>query len=190
MSPLDKLQASLIVKGEIRMKRALQQGQSDGLCGIYSLLNFLIRTRGFGWQDSSDSLWYLLDASRQLGCFNPYTLTQGFEEHQLKAIIDLQFENYRMPYKTFSIGELSKQVGIKNFYDLANKVTVKNGSLIASWDRRNHWVLVTAEAGDMVVIDSAAGGKALSLNRRQKSLTLAGGLIILPKERPPLEVSL
>lgn len=173
------------------MKKAFQQGQSDGMCGIYSLLNFLHRTKGFGWEDdSTETLWYLLDASRQLGWFNPYTLTQGFEEHQLKAIIDLQFANYKMPYETFSVGEVSEQLGIKNFYDLAEKVTKKNGSLVASWDRRNHWVLVTAEAGEVVVIDSYAVGKALSLSRRQKSLTLAGGLIILPKERQPLEISL
>jgi len=165
------------------VKAALQQGNADGLCGLYALMNFLHRTCPEDWNEATDTLWYLLDAARQFGWFNPYTITQGFEEYQLKAIIDLLIQNYRMGYETFFVSDAAESLDINRFVNLAERVAEKKGSIIASWDARCHWVLVTSEKGEVVVVDSAAGGESRPLSQRQRALDLKYGLVILPAAR-------
>jgi hypothetical protein len=160
----------------------LQQGRADGMCGLYAVLNFLNRTE---WKESpADGLWYLLEACRQFGWFTPQYLTAGFEDYQLKAILDLQISNYRLPFETHFVADVASSLKIKKFYDLAVRVSAKKGSIIASWDSRDHWVLVSQDEGKIVRLDSdSVDQPTVPLTGKHRALGVGYGVIILPRKR-------
>ena len=171
--------------------KAYQQGQGDGLCGLYSVMHFLTITPEFGAENPEDILWYLLDGARHFGWLNPYTLTQGFEDFQLKSILDLQIDNYRMNYKTYLLAEARKSVKIKSAKSLIEAVVAKDGSAIVSSKRRNHWLFVTNDHGKARVIDSANAASPVGLlEDKPRSFSPDWGVVVLPHKRTPLDLDL
>ncbi len=171
--------------------KTYQQGHADGLCGLYSLLHFLLQTEEFSGETETDTLWYLLDAARHYGWLNPYTLTQGFEDFQLKAILDLQIENYRMNFRTVFLKDARKASKVRSARALLEAVVSKSGSAIVSSTRRDHWLLVTSHEGKARIVDSAnAEDPIIELNSKPRSFSPNWGLVILPEKRPPVAFAL
>jgi hypothetical protein len=171
--------------------KTFQQGQADGLCGLYSLLHFLKQTNEFASEDGTDVLWYLLEAARHNGWLNPYTLTQGFEDFQLKSILDLQIKNYRMSFRTVFLRDARQASKISSAKALLEAVTRKGGSAVVSSQRRDHWLLVTPENGTARVIDSAnAKNPVTKLASKPRSFSPDWGLVILPERQPRIELNL
>src|SRR4051812_6521446 len=106
------------------MSKVFQQGQADGLCGLYALMHFLNKTE---WKDKPHkALWYLLDACQHFGWLTPQYLTEGFEDHQLKAILDLQIGNYRLPYRTYFLSDVFDAAAAASYRQLIDQI-VENG---------------------------------------------------------------
>lgn len=171
------------------MSTVLQQGQADGLCGLYAALNFLNRTE---WKASttSDGLWYLLDACRHFGWLTPQHITEGLEDHQLKAILDLQFRNYGVGYEALLIRDVVRSREFPTFRHFAMAVLRKRGSLIAQ-HKENHWLLITRNSTGASVLDSANSKQPpRPFSPQQRSLSLTYGLVLLPKKLPSIEVDL
>jgi len=161
------------------MARALQQGTADGLCGIYSILNFLQTTDWLEYE-ASTGLEALLECANHFGWFTPSYVTNGFEDYQLKKILDYQIEAYRLPYQTFFIADTLLQRGNGSFSYLAQSLKGREGSaLIASKSRRSHWVLIKSHNGKMIILDSANGGAKSELPDRSSGYLKNCGLVII-----------
>ena len=172
------------------MKGVLQQGQADGLCGLYSILNFLQTTE---WQaDSSvEGMRYLFDSSHELGWLNPNTLIDGFEDWQLNKIVNLQLERYFIDYKSYILSEVVKSVEVKSFVELSHRVASARGSIIAKVSRKAHWVLIEGGSGTPWIYDSAGSpGKPKKLEQNSRAYSLDWGVVILPEKRPKLVIEI
>ena len=170
------------------MKQGMQQGDADGLCGLYALLNFLAST--VDWKDEKPdiALQYLLQSANDHGWLSPHFITKGFEPWQLKRIIDDQFENYRMPYQTFHLSDADRGSGEECFYNFARKITSKGGSILGSPDR-SHWLLLTSSKGKMVTVNSADRLKSVKpFHKGSARFDTYGGLIIMPTEAPTVKL--
>ena len=172
------------------MKKVLQQGEADGLCGIYATLNFLNRTDWKDWVDHG--LRALIDAARQFGWFTPQHLIDGFEDHQIKAILDLQFENYRMGYETYFLSDVVAGLKHSKFHEILERVVAKRGSVIVHWDNKHggHWLLVTGDAGVPIVCDSDDKKRPISPLKNRRIPSSEWGIVILPCKRPVRQVNI
>jgi len=170
------------------VSKVLQQGQADGLCGLYALMHFLNRT---DWKENPQkALWYLLDACRHFGWLTPQHLTEGLEDHQLKAILDLQITNYRLEFKTYFLEDAFLSAGAQSYREFLEKVVSAGGSAIAQNQNGGHWVLVTKGQNGAEVVDSAnyENPRAPLCDRR---LSEQGwGIVILPSSRAKVEIDL
>lgn len=172
------------------MRKVLQQGQADGLCGLYAALNFLNRTEWRSWAKGYE-LWYLLDACRHFGWLTSQFLTEGFEDYQLKAILDLQFLNYRLPFATHFLSDVAEAYSSISSRELYERIVRKRGSVIVQNRRGGHWLLVTGKNGQCVVCDSADAQRSTApISDRRLSEALGWGVAILPRKRPVTTVDI
>lgn len=172
------------------MRDAYQQGHADGMCGLYAVLNFLTAERSTWGESANDTLWYLLDACRHLGWLTPHHLTAGFEDYQLKAILDLQIENYRLEYKTHFVAEVEQAKRYGSFKKLAEAVVARGGGLVASHDSRHHWVLIRTRSGHLSVVDSSNKAEPIKPFSSGRAFGLDSGFVILPHQRAAIAVDL
>lgn len=172
------------------MKNAYQQGQADGMCGLYAVLNFLCSDRKNWGENANNTMWYLLDACRNYGWLTPQYLTEGFWDHQLKSILDLLIQSHRMPYETYYIDDVFRSRNFGSFIGMARAVLRKRGSVIARIDSRYHWVLIRRKSGEDVVIDSGNRSSPTSSLVNGSKFDLDCGFIVLPKKLPKLEIDL
>lgn len=107
------------------MREALQQGNADGMCGLYSVLNLLRQTETWQGNTPASDFWYILETCRRFGWLTPQFLTEGFEDYQIKAILDEQFNNYRMPFAAYYAEDVQKAKCIKSFDALVCAVEAK-----------------------------------------------------------------
>jgi len=169
------------------MRKVLQQGQADGLCGLYAALNFLNTTEWRSWSENG-GLWYMLDACRHFGWLTPQFLIDGYEDHQIKAILDLQFTNYRMSYTTYFLSDVLSVRNDHNFQGLLEGIVAKGGSAIVHWETRGHWLLVTGDRDGPVVCDSDDRTRPKSPLSKRRIASTEWGVVILPSKRPKLQL--
>ena len=173
------------------MKTGLQQGQADGLCGLYAILGFLAATEQWKAEEPAGAMRYLFEAAHGFGWLTPHNLTGGFEGYQLKAILDMQIANYRMPYQTFFLEDVVRTKRPSDFFELAEQILEAGGSIVGGPDGRCHWLLLTRQGKGRVVINSADPSKPVKkFDRRSSEFSLDSGVIIMPKKLPPVEIEL
>ena len=173
------------------MSTELQQGDADGLCGIYAVMNFL-RSKRASWQreDASTTLCHLLEACAGFGWFTPRHITNGFEDRELKAVIDRDIDNYRLPYSAFYIDDVLRSWKCGSFTGLVDSVMERDGAIIASEELKDHWVLIEPRDGSPHVIDSSSPSNPVSpFNRRSKRFSMETGIVILKADRPVIEIA-
>jgi hypothetical protein len=165
------------------MVKVLKQGHADGLCGIYCILNFLQQTE---WADHSDNhaLQSLLYTVQELGWLTPHYITEGFEEHHLKKIIDRQIEDYRLTYSTYFI----RDTKFRSFKILADQVRNEGGAIITGEKSKAHWILLCSfdyheKFTELIVWDSSGEGNVENKPPYNLNFPLDSGLLIIPSER-------
>jgi hypothetical protein len=143
---------------------------------------------GTEWKEKPQKgLWYLLDACRHFGWLTPQYLTEGFEDHQLKAILDLQIANYRLPYCTHFLADLLEAVSVESYRDLIDKIVAAGGSVIIQNQSGGHWLLVTIEKHEVVVLDSGSYEHPRALLGDRRLAEDGWGIAIMPHERPVIK---
>ena len=170
---------------------AVQQGGADGLCGLYALLNWLRTTPVYEDEDHERILWYLLEAARQHGWLDPHTLTCGFEDFQLKAIVDWQIENHRLPFQSAFLRDVKVSMGVTSVAEFLRRLVAAGGVAVVSSQRRNHWLLVRTNSDGPSIYDSANPDQPVKpLPTNSRSFSPDWGIVILPHKRPPVKVEL
>ena len=158
----------------------LQQGDAEGLCGIYAVLNFLQQT-DWAEDDAEDGLQYLLECADGLGWFTPHYITEGYEDYQLKEILDLQISRYRLAYKTYFVADTIARRKISSFVSLVALVEKARGAIVASKSRRDHWVLVSSLQKETNVWDSSNGERRIeAFPKRTSGYSKNFGVVIVP----------
>lgn len=166
--------------------KVLQQGEANGMCGIYAVLNFLRDE----WKDQpSDTLWSIFEACRTLGWLTPEYLTQGFEDFQLKKILEWHIDNYRLSYKVYFLADLAEHFRQDNAGGLIKSITAGGGAAITSVSGGKHWVLVRASSDGPIVYDSHKSGMIEPLSKRRLDQGVDWGIGILPDVRQPEQVT-
>jgi hypothetical protein len=168
--------------------RVYQQGQADGLCGLYALIHFL--NQQIEWREKPHkALWYLLESCRHLGWLTPHYLTEGFEDYQLKAILDLQIANYRLGFTTYYVADLLNSAASKSYRELLDRVVTAGGSAIVTRGKADHWVLVTQGPDGPELFDSSNYENPRSALPDRLSDD-GWGIAILPSERAQITADL
>ena len=161
------------------------------MCGLYAVLHFLQTAEGWTGTPPGETLWYVLDACRHHGWLNPYLLTEGFEDFQLKAILDLQIANYRLEYKTYFLTDVARSIKCSSARSLIRRVVDKGGAVITGPKGRSHWFLVTSSDGKAVVYDSGAqDDEPYPLEDVARISVDDSGVVILPHPRDVFQVEI
>lgn len=171
------------------MSAVLQQGHADGMCGLYAVANFLMLRPETQWEAAGDTLRYLLDAAQLYGWLTPHHLTMGFEEYQIRAILDAQISNYNLPFETHRLEDVVSYCGWPSFYETASRVIAKGGAIIASASKQSHWLLILNIGGRVTIIDSFnSSDPERELNERTTAFSKVEGIVVLPCS--PLKIAI
>ena len=175
------------------MTAPLQQGQVDRMCGPYSTLNFLTRSEGGDGGvlvSPADSMRYLFDASQRFGWLTSHYLTKGFEDFEVKAIIDLQITRYTMSFTTFYVGNVIRQLRTSLFDELVPAIANGNGFKIANVVNNPHGLLVKKVEGSLVTIASASARKPIKKFSPDVTLSLNLGMAMLLRPHQLSEIDI
>jgi len=151
-------------------------------------MHFLNKTK---WKEdeATTALWYLLEGCRHFGWLTPQHLTEGFEDYQLKAILDLQIANYRLSYRTHFLAEVFEATSAGSYRELIKKIVDNRGSIIVQNRSGGHWVLVTSDKKDAVVLDSGSYENPLSPLGNRRLSEDGQGIVVLPYKREKIEIA-
>lgn len=136
------------------LKLPLKQGRMDGLCGLYSIMNFCVEKKLFGPGVKKEAEWYVFEAVEMEGLLTTYHLYYGFEVQHLFAIFRRLCENLRIPYRPVYLDTLGggPEQAVSKAIDFG-------GAVVGGFDGSSHWILVYSKEGrKFLVHDSAATG--------------------------------
>jgi hypothetical protein len=140
-----------------------QQGEPDGLCGIYSLLNFIhalpeycAKTRKEQNEEDQEILRYLLEASHELGLMLPQMLSHGFEQYHLRAIFNRTCENLDINFRAKSLSSYASENKCKNVLKAIGRVVGEKGAAVVHLNEHDHWVLAYDINGVVVTLDDSS----------------------------------
>jgi hypothetical protein len=160
-----------------------KQGDPDGLCGIYCLINFM---RDWKFErDLSDnhreSFRYLLRSAERLKLLTADRLHDGFEWHELCEIFNLTTKSLHEPYQSIPIVALQRRFPRWTNRDLLCAVFEDSGEAVVSVDRHKHWVLAFRfiSSDTLSVFDSNASSRRKSIEIRELARPF-NGLALLP----------
>lgn len=172
------------------MRKALQQGQGDGLCGLYAILNLLNRFPS--WRSSpTDGLWALLESCDEAGWLTPYRLTNGFEDFHLEHILNDQILKYRLELECHRLSDVKASQATRNIGEVIEAVIRRKGAVITTVSKGGHWICVASYNGVASVYDSARSDSAVHpLTERKIDQQEWWGVITLPKKRASLQLGL
>lgn len=172
-----------------------QQGGPDGLCGLYSLLNFIHAHAEFGEDEQDDNdreaFRYLLESTEQLGLLTAHHLHDGFEWHMLRVIFNHACDSIRLPYIAVPLVAVSEYAKNTDIFEIVKLVASHGGEVVAHLGKTDdHWILVHGvNRGRLCADDSALTDEELekgffiSRGRSQKDfgITASLGLALVPK---------
>jgi hypothetical protein len=121
------------------------QGDADGLCGIYCLINFMRSWRlGADIRKSDrESFKYLMRSAEQLSVLTPDRLHDGFEWHELTDIFNKTAQTLREPYKAIPFVHVKAQIRDRSIAGILAAIMEQKGQAVLSVDKGEHWVLAT-----------------------------------------------
>jgi hypothetical protein len=180
-----------------RRPKPAQQGGPDGLCGIYSLLNFIHSLPQFSasnleLQDEQDQeiFRYLLEAAHELDLLLPARLSYGFEQHHLRAIFNHTCDNLDLDYSAISLKAYAKGRSETEITSVIKSVVEDLGSAaVVHLNKCNHWVLAYDYKNGNVHLDDSfvwrdgkvGITKASVSQQREWGLETLDGLAIMSK---------
>lgn len=159
------------------MNKIAIQGNADGLCGLYCIINFLKQFK-LG-EDSKaakmpmvrrhhrESFRYVMRAAESLGFLTADRLYDGFEAPELRLILDRTMELIDEEYHAETLDRLNRQLEIENYDALLTEVLEKGGVAIISVENEGHWILAISRRGKKTlnVIDPSKGTRAISIDQ-------------------------
>jgi len=123
------------------MMTAFRQGQLDGLCGVYALVNSIRSISGYS-DFEINSYWKFL--ASELAIYKPTAFYEGLYGKELKHLIDLSKEYFPLESVRFSFPFFKKRFDTVDQFatSLANEINDKNAVAIIGfghgWD---HWTV-------------------------------------------------
>lgn len=170
------------------MTKPIRQGDADGLCGIYAILNFLNLQKGWKFSDNPNALQFVLDVAYDHGWLTPRHIVGGYEAYHLKQILNTLFENYSMQFQAFNIVEIDREKSESSFVIL-KRILAEKGAIIGG-PTGNHWVLlIKSKDGDIIVNSDARDPTVRKFDGRSSQIDISSGVVILPITRNLLEIA-
>ncbi len=167
------------------MKKPSTQGDADGLCGIYCLINFMHIWNSPRVLDR-ESFKYLMRSAEQLSLLTPDRLHGGFEWQELVSLFNHTAKALRKPFKAIPFADMESQVVTQNLRGILSATFGElNGAAVihvsSKSDEDGHWLLAAAFKGKktIVVIDPSRDGKVKSV-LLDKVSTESTGFSLLP----------
>jgi hypothetical protein len=152
------------------------QGDPDGLCGIYALLNFL-RARAITAND--EAIFHeLLISAEKLGLLTAYRLYDGFDEHVLLQIFQTTADRNRWPFRAILLGAF----GHGTFSDKLKVVLDAEGEIVTSVNASGHWVLTYGASKSGFLIDDpdrTVVPKRRAISKRGHKIPSDQGVVLL-----------
>jgi hypothetical protein len=171
----------------VKTRRVQQQGSTDGLCGIYSLLNFFQKQKYFDDPDFTDgpsvtAFWYLVEAMGAEGLLSPYYLVYGLESQQIRAIANKICTDHGLAFQAVALKSVLEHLGLKHFIDLAPTLFEKrNTAAVVGEDGKSHWVLIDDWKGGYLQVRDSSNVERLQVGRSAALNITHDGVVILPK---------
>lgn len=140
--------------------RPAQQGQLDGFCGVYSIVNFILRREGLK-SDSDDAkaifkrLIFLLKEQQKL---TPHRICDGFREGQLQKSFNRLAAERGLKVKAHALKSYAKKTGAKLIQDILVQFEPDEAAMVRV--ECNHWVLAHSSSKKSYIIDDSFGEPA------------------------------
>ena len=123
-----------------------QQGDGDGLCGIYALINFLRNEDFLKEKDQSSTdrecFNFLMEAAESLGYLTAHNLFGGFVWPKLERAFNLACETWRAPFLALPLSVVAENLKTDRIEDVAAACVKEGGAIVAHMDKQDHWILV------------------------------------------------
>ncbi|WP_157093094.1 hypothetical protein [Paraurantiacibacter namhicola] len=167
---------------------AFQQGNADGLCGLYSILNFLKSLSDWRSETPEGAMKIVLEAAQSEGALTPEKITGGFCSDELQRIANRVFARFRMPYRAYHFEEIEWREE-DDAYQNHHQVLDSGGAIIGGRDGREHWVLFRRTVDGPVLVNSADQKQPTrAFNGRLKSHCSSDSIALLPITRATVEI--
>ena len=160
-----------------------KQGNIDGLCGLYCLVNAIDEDELVcGQRDDDrarDALRYILEATKRLGLLTSYRVLFGYHWHELIEIFNHFSSRTHYSFKAVPLTDVSEEHPSLSGRRLIKNILQMQGQAILSVDSDRHWVLAVGEHPDGGI--SVEDPSPLSNRSQIKSLpNRADGVAIIP----------
>ena len=144
------------------MTQLYQQGDADGLCGLYCVLNFLNLHDQDNWENEpgqhDGGMRYIFDVCAEFGWLNPYQLAWGYEAYQLVEILRKLNDRWGLQIKVHNTVDLTPE--LRNRKTFEKELLIGLGGFFIN-GHSNHWTLIHASSpdGEIIVYDSLSRQK-------------------------------
>jgi hypothetical protein len=127
------------------------QGAADGLCGIYSLVNFMQdqpRIRKANVHGHKVAFAHLLKSAEDLQLLNAERICAGFSADDLVAIFNKTAQRKRIPFKAVELAAVLPTDGQPTSIELMERILDEGGVAIVLRHGDKHWVLAHGLSDD------------------------------------------
>ena len=169
--------------GRLRYAPA-QQGELDGLCGVYVGVNFFCRRLGKDPKGKKDKAIFkriLVDLARQKK-LTAERICGGFREGQLRKAFNREAKYQGIPVKVQRFEVFFNRCGAATIFD-ALALLKDDEAAILNMNRGGHWVLAFACDGQKMRVDDSSEVPKTDTWRRSKiksyGLSEKDGLVFL-----------
>ena len=161
-----------------------QQGQLDGFCGVYSLLNFFCRHRNCEpeSEDGKKIFRRLLVLLDRQGKLTVERICTGFREGQLQKAFNVLAGELHVPYKAWRLASVAGKRNVQDILELIAGLHVGEAAMV-HMDECDHWVLAhSGSAKEFWIDDSSEEVKPCRARApmiRERAMALDTGLVFL-----------
>lgn len=181
---------------------ANRQGSVDGLCGLYSLLNFLeadpffadeIGRRSSRKSRSYNAFWYILDCAERNGLLTATYLYDGYCDHHLLHLFSKLTDELDLPYHCRRLApalrDFKEHEGRQSDGQLTDFArwlfSAKGKAGLICMATQDHWTLVSGLRGaKLIVADSSDGSRTQKLMTYLSAVDPRDGLVLFSTQHP------
>lgn len=161
-------------------KRGPAQGELDGLCGLYCIVEFMHAQRPIlmGSQlTKKEVFWHILETAYQRNLMRPEHIADGYCWYDLEKIFNATCSNLHIQHHAQSLRAEHESTGMSGTKLFKSLIHRKGGAIFAKG--KCHWALAYKIRNDAVSIFDPSHGYLAAQVRFPNS---EDGLAILPKE--------
>jgi hypothetical protein len=163
----------------------VRQGSLDGLCGVYSIVNYFSRRADLEGEKGRSlsrrllkTALHAIDNERQL---NPHNLMAGFWQGQLRKAAEAITGTHDKKVEVETLAAFARKSDVSDPSDLIKSLKGRGAAILNMRDP-GHWVLAYATPSGALRYDDPASGEAHGLGAAviaERSVTLKKGLVFL-----------